>query len=301
MEFRKFQKVRPLGALETEGILEGPDPLYVFEKLDGANVQVRMGEDGKPTCGKRTGWVDETDGQFKAFYDWAMQHEPFQFLDPDLILYGEWLIHHTVRYEEMHYGRFYLFDVFSISRDAYLPYVEVRRAAANYGCRHIRPCYVGPFRGYDHLQSLVGETNYAADKGEGIVIKRYGFRNRFQQQVWAKIVCEQFKEKFHEKLKAEHAVDKYDGSDICRALITEARVRKIREKGRNGELPEPVEFCGDMRDMRWIPQWLYEDILDEDLRYIATNFKKVDFERLRSRVTGFIAPMLKEIIAKQVA
>lgn len=80
------------------------------------------------------------------------------------------------------------------------------------------------------------------------------------------------------------------------------KFQKVRPLGAlEGELPEPVEFCGDMRDMRWIPQWLYEDILDEDLRYIATNFKKVDFDRLRSRVTGFIAPMLKEIIAKQVA
>lgn len=301
MEFRKFQKIRPLGALETEGILEGPDPLYIFEKLDGANAQVRMGEDGKPTCGKRTDWVDETDGQFKAFYDWVMGHAPFRFLDPDLILYGEWLVRHTVRYHDMYYSKFYLFDVFSISRDAYLPYDEVSEIAAKYCLRYLTPLYVGRFRDYEHLQGLVGMTKYAVDEGEGIVIKRYGFRNRFQQQVWAKMVCEQFKEKFAEKLKTESIVDKYDGSDICRALITEARVRKIREKGRNGELPEPVEFCGDMRDMRWIPQWLYEDMLDEDLRYIATHFKKVDFERLRSRVTGFIAPMLKEIIAKQVA
>ncbi len=299
MDFRKFQKVRPLGALETEGILEGTDPLYIFEKLDGANAQIRMGDDGKLTCGKRTDWVNEMDSQFKAFYDWAMNYEPFKSLDPDLILYGEFLIHHTVSYHDMHYGKFYLFDVFSISKDVYLPYEDVKAIACTYLCDYLKPLYVGPFVDYDHLQSFVGHTDYGVDRGEGIVIKRYGFRNRFSQQVWAKIVCEKFKETLHEKIKAENVVDKYDGSDICSALITEARVRKIREKGRNGELPEAVEFCGDMRDMRWIPAWLYEDILDEDLRYIATHFKKVDFERLRSRIAGFIAPMLKEIVATQ--
>ena len=110
------------------------------------------------------------------------------------------------------------------------------------------------------------------------------------------ILCEKFREKFDAKRKAEKSIDKYDGSAICQALITEARVRKIREKGRNGELS--VEFCGDMRDMRWIPHYLYEDILEEDLYYIATHFEKVDFKRLKSRVVGFTAPFLKDIIAR---
>lgn len=63
MEFRKFQKVRPLGALETEGILDGT--IYIFEKLDGSNAQVRMGTDGV-VCGRRTGWIEETSGQFQG-------------------------------------------------------------------------------------------------------------------------------------------------------------------------------------------------------------------------------------------
>ena len=302
MEFYQYQKIRLAGDLETEGLLDrasAADPIHVFEKLDGSNVQVRMGQDGTLRCGKRTEWIDETNEQFQGFYDWAMGHAPFRSLDPDLILFGEWLTHHTVRYDDVCYEKFYLFDVFSFSRRAYLPYGDVKRAADLYRCYCVPPFYVGSFQGYDHLQQLVGQTSYALDKGEGVVIKRYGFRNRFDQQVWAKMTCEEFREKFDEKVAAERAADKYDATDICRALITPARVRKIREKGRRGELPQPVEFCGDMKDMRWIPAWLYEDILDEDLRYIAMHFKKVDFERLRHRTTGFVAPILKEIIAEQ--
>jgi len=296
VEFRKFQKIRPLGALETEGILEGTDPIYIFEKLDGSNTQIRMTEEGL-ACGKRTDWVIETDGQFKNFYDWVMSHAPFQSLDTDLILFGEWLVRHTVKYQDIYYHKFYLFDVFSISKNAYLPYEDVKAIAEQYGCECLEPMYIGPFVDYDHLQGFVGQSEYAINRGEGIVIKRYGFRNRFDQQAWAKIVCDEFLETFHNKAKGERAVDKYDGSDICRALITKARVQKIREKGRNGELP--VEFCGDMRDMRWIPDLIYEDILDEDLRYIATHFQRVDFARLKSRTKGFVAPYLKEIIAEQ--
>lgn len=293
MEFRKFQKVRPLGALETEGILDGT--IYIFEKLDGSNAQVRMGTDGV-VCGRRTGWIEETGGQFQGFYDWAKAHEPFKTLDPDLILYGEWLVKHTVQYRDMHYQKFYLFDVFSLSKNAYLPYEDVKAIAEQYECEYLKPMYIGPFIDYEHLQGFVGQSEYAVNRGEGIVIKRYSFRNRFDQQVWAKVVCEKFREKFDAKRKAEKSIDKYDGSAICQALITEARVRKIREKGRNGELS--VEFCGDMRDMRWIPHYLYEDILEEDLYYIATHFEKVDFKRLKSRVVGFTAPFLKDIIAR---
>lgn len=298
VEFIKYHKIRRLGAVENEGILD-KGTVYIFEKLDGANTQIRMEIiDGKKQLllGSRNRFITEEDGQFAAFYDWAHNHEPLQNLPVGIILFGEFALPHTIKYNDDFYNKFYLFDVYSIEGDGYLGYEEVERVAKEYDLELVKPWFVGtPDELADYMQ-FVGKSDYGP-KGEGIIIKNYGFLNRFGRQAYAKVVSEEFKEVFDNKYQIERKEKSSNEREVLATLVTEARVRKILEKGKNGEIDlGGFEYAGDMRDMRWLPKAVYDDIIDEEAHYICRNFARVDFVNMRRMCPGFVAPILKSII-----
>ena len=104
----KYPKIRRLGDEDNDGILMGK--VYVQEKIDGANAQIWI-EDGEIKCGSRT---QELTQGFNGFVDYAKSHEGIRKCleaNPNHRLFGEWLVRHTIAYNETVYKKFYLFDV----------------------------------------------------------------------------------------------------------------------------------------------------------------------------------------------
>ena len=90
------------------------DLIYVFPKIDGTNCQTYMNDDGFIEAGNRTRVLSENDNNMR-FYQFAMSDErikAFHTKYPNLRLYGEWMVEHTIKgYREDAMNKFYVFDV----------------------------------------------------------------------------------------------------------------------------------------------------------------------------------------------
>ena len=115
--FRKYEKIHRLGKEETDGILTPGENVIITvqEKIDGANASIWQDEAGNLQRGSRNRALPE-DESFNGFKEWVEDnHDKLQavFAEyPNIRLYGEWLVRHSIAYNSTAYQKFYLFDVY---------------------------------------------------------------------------------------------------------------------------------------------------------------------------------------------
>lgn len=258
-EFRKYDKIPRLGKEETIGILEGV--CHIQEKLDGANASIWLDDGGNIQCGSRNRHL--IDDNFNGFVDYVKSHEGIKALlttHPDIILYGEWLVKHSVKYPEGAYKKFYLFDV-EAGGKFLIP--ELMYALAN-DYEILTVPYIGKFTNptVDELKAFVGKSALS-ESGEGVVIKNMSFTNRFGDLCYAKIVCENFQESSKVKL-----IDSDKESYVVSKYMTVGRVVKIMNK-----LQPEINERLDMQHIPRICNSAYHDMITEEIWEIT---KKVD-------------------------
>lgn len=92
-----------LSPAEVDELLQGP--VVVEEKLDGANLGVSVGPDGRLRAQNRGAWLTEPmGGQFKRLPQWlaARQARLVDALGEDLIVFGEWCAaRHSLDYQAL--------------------------------------------------------------------------------------------------------------------------------------------------------------------------------------------------------
>lgn len=197
MEFKKYQHIERFGTDETEGIEYGQ--CYIFPKIDGTNGQTYMKGD-KLMAGSRNRELSlEDDNQ--GFYDYVLRNPclvEFHLEFPEVRLYGEWLVPHTLRtYRQDAWKKFYVFDVEYL--DNLLPYDQYLPMLQKYNLDFIIPLAIINNPTYDNLVAKLPANTFLIEDGkgdgEGIVIKNYDYKNKYGRQTWAKIVKTEFKEK----------------------------------------------------------------------------------------------------------
>ena len=199
MNFLKYPRVEKK---ETLDILN--KPVYVQEKLDGANASIWLGDNGTLRCGSRNQEV--TDQGFRGLpeflkSDAAQGIHHFLLERPShlrlygesshLRLYGEWLVKHTVDYKPECCQQFYLFDIYDHLTNKFWSPILVRDVAKKHNISMVDMTPDARVYSFSELkQDFVGKSVLTAkpNKGEGIVVKsRCGNYS-------AKIVREEFKE-----------------------------------------------------------------------------------------------------------
>lgn len=198
--FIKYQHIERLGTPETDGILMGT--CYVFPKIDGANSQIFLNPDGEIGCGSRNrDLVDGDDNH--GFRDWVKANKekfmPFFESFPNCILYGEWLVKHTLQtYRPDAWRKFYVFDVLEAD-GAYWNYEQYSEVLKSLGIEFIPPITIVDNPTGAFLMGFLEKNTYLIEDGkglgEGVVIKNYDYRNRFGRITWAKIVRNEFRDK----------------------------------------------------------------------------------------------------------
>lgn len=238
MEFRKYQHVERYGTNEVEGIEYGK--CYIYPKVDGTNSSCWLGDDGNIHAGSRNRelTLDKDNGGFYA-YILTLDNVKQCLLDnPNLRLFGEFLIPHSLRtYRDDCWRKFYVFDVIEELGDdefRYLPYDEYKELCDKYNIDYLPPIAIINNPSYENLISMLDRNVFlikdGCGVGEGIVIKRYDYKNKYGRTTWAKIVTSEFKEK-HAKVmrggnKAEEGkkmvehiiVDKYVTTALCEKI-----------------------------------------------------------------------------------
>jgi hypothetical protein len=208
MEFVKYQHIERLGTDEVEGIENGR--CHMFYKIDGTNSQAYLGEDGTLRAGSRNRELTP-DNDNAGFCKYAMQEirlQEYLKKHPTHRLFGEWLVPHSLKtYRDDAWKTYYIFDVCEENGEEtrYLPYEEYKILLEEFGIDYIPPIATIENPTIEDLTNLLEKTgNFlikdGAGNGEGIVIKNYNYKNKYGRQTWAKIVCNEFKEKHSKEM-----------------------------------------------------------------------------------------------------
>jgi ATP-dependent RNA circularization protein (DNA/RNA ligase family) len=268
--FKKYEKIHGLHKPECDGILTVP--CYIQEKIDGANVSIWL-EDGVIHCGSRTRDLTLAGDGFNGFIDYVNKHEGIQSLlkdEPQFRLYGEWLVRHTIQYNELAYKQFYMFDIYDEGTETWLPIENVNAIGVIRDIKTAPLLNVYPVgTNMDEVVRLAGMSELGG-KGEGVVIKPLTpFTNQFGNEVYAKYVTNEFKEDnavcFGGNNKSSET---YTEMYYIQKFVNLARVQKIFHK---------MESELGRLDMKHIPQVMgrvFYDIITEECWTIATEMAK---------------------------
>ena len=294
MEFKKYQHIERFGRTEVEGILNGT--VHIFDKIDGTNAQVWLGEDGMLHFGSRNRELS-LDFDNNGFMNSLRNNKnliDFFSENKCLRLCGEWLKPHTIKYyEDNAWANFYVFDVMD-DNDKYLPYEEYVELLEKHNILYIPALAVLNNPTYEDISSYFNKVKFLVKEGcgmgEGIVIKNYQYTNKFGNKIWAKIVLEEFKS----SRKSNKIKQKYD-SDLVEERIVEKYITKSFVEKEYAKLL--VDGVFDNKSIPRLLNTIFYSLIAEDAWDFVKEFKKptVNFKTLeflcRERVKSFL-PMV---------
>ena len=292
--FKEYTKIHRLGSEENDGILFGK--CYIQEKIDGANTSIWI-ENGEVRCASRTQLLS---GGFNGFYDYVQKHEGIKKLltdFPQYRLYGEWLVKHSVPYHEISYRKWYMFDILSENAEVFMSLDGVNEVAQKYDIATPQLFEILENPSLDDVQKFVGKTNLG-EKGEGVVIKNFGFTNKFGRNEYAKIVTQDFKElnaivfggnnKYSETYWEMYIVNKY---------MTLPRIQKIMSK-----LQSVIEKRLDMEHTARIINTAYHDMITEEIWDIQKKVTgSINFKHLSRLSQRKAAQIYHDLLLNQVS
>lgn len=313
-DFRKYDHLERHGRTEVQDITVGK--VYVFPKLDGTNASVWMGNDGKVKCGSRNRTLS-IDNDNAGFCAWVNSDDPVAKTlrmavgaAPQLTLYGEWLVPHSLKtYRSESWRRFWIFDVYDRVAQCYQSFNGYKTFLATYGLDFIPPLSIIENPSIEQLDAAVALNTFQIKDGEGVgegvVLKNYNWRNKFGRQPWAKIVRNEFKEmnakEFgpNEKKGPDHVEAKIAERYVTKALVDKVRAAVVRnaalatEEGRlflDQGATEDWKGFEEKNRGKIIPELLHRvfyDVVNEDMWDAVKRHKNptINFKTLQSFVT----------------
>lgn len=261
--------------------------ITITEKIDGANASIVVNEDGTLTACSRRNELNQNN-TLQGFYDFV------QTLDASIvsaaltsryILFGEWLVKHTIRYPEDKMKQFYVFDVYDTETEQYMPWDFTKQIAEFIGLKTVPLFYDGPFISWEHIYSFVGKTEMDGEPtGEGVVIKSQDrLDNKFSgTPEYVKIVAKEFSEVHQSKPQkeidpAKIAAKKADET-LAATIVTARRITKGLEKLiEDGIIPEDWDEKSLGVIAKHLPRAIYNDCVKEEPETVAQieNFGKI--------------------------
>lgn len=291
-DFIKYHHVERFGRPEVAGIEDGV--CHVFPKLDGTNASVWWEDEGIRAGSRRRPLTPMDDNH--GFCDWAYHNDKLiYFLEAykHLRLYGEWLVPHTFKgYRDDAWRRFYVFDVVERNTNEFVAYDEYSQLLEQYDLDFIPRIAIVNHGQEKQFWDIAEQNDYlckpGAGPGEGIVIKRHGFTNRYGRTVWAKMVRSEFKEQNLKTMGcpvvsgAERVEDK-----IIAAAVTPTLVQK--------ELAKIQWLDGPVQPR--LLQSVYRCVVTEELWPAIKKLKNptIDFKLLNRLCVGRVKELASDL------
>lgn len=293
MEFKRYQHVERLGNDAVEGLLNGT--VYLMPKIDGTNGSVWVTKDFRLSCASRNRVLELGDDN-QGFCHWVVQNRDkfirYFALHPTHILYGEWLVPHTLRaYRKEAWRDFYVFDVYDYATEKYVHYSDYSHVLEDMGITYVPVLSYGENLTENQIIKQLEDNTYLLDdgrvqegiRGEGLVIKNYDFVNRFGHVVWGKLVRGEFKEKHRKenvlKIGTEQSLEK----SIVEMFLTETFLEKEYAKMLE-TAPWSSKRIGEYLGRVW------HEFVTEEIFAILKKYKNptIDFKNLQHEVTDKI-------------
>ena len=298
--FVKYMHLERYGNDEVDGIEQGTT--YVFPKLDGTNAQVWLNKGGNISAGSRNRTLS-LDNDNAGFMNHIITDSRIKWLladFPELRLYGEWLVPHSLKtYREDAWRKFYIFDVYNVETGEIYHYDRYKEILDAYELDYLAPIAIVKNGTREHYEKCLDKNVFLIKDGmgvgEGIVIKNYGWQNKFSNTVWAKMVTNSFKEIHHKEMGApviggETLEEKIVAEYVDEHLINKTEAKIINEKATN-------EMFLDKRDIPRLLQTVFYDLINEELWNIVKKHKnpKIDFAYLQRLTTTKVKETRKDI------
>ena len=300
MEFKKYQHVERFGRGSVLNIELGT--CYVFPKIDGTNSSIWLGEDGIVRGGSRNRELSlEKDNA--GFYESMLNNANIKaYLEkhPTHRLYGEWLVPHSLKtYRDDAWRRFYIFDICLDREDGsveYIPYDIYKVWLEEFNLDYIVPLKVINNGSYENFVNELDNNNFmikdGMGTGEGIVIKNYDFYNGHGQQIWAKIVTSEFKERHHKQMGCPIVENKMVEQSIVDEFVTIAFIEK--------EYAKILNDNDGVFNSKDIPKFLSKvsyELINEEMWNILKKYKNptINFKTLNALTIKKIKNVKKDI------
>ncbi len=303
MKFNKYQHIEKLGREEVDGLLDGK--VFCFPKIDGTNGCLFLDDDGNLCAGSRKRQLTlEQDNA--GFYADSLEHPEYKaYLEahPNHILYGEWLVKHTIKhYDDDAWRKFYVFDVLEVNtgtdkESRYVPYYEYQPELAAYNIGYIPLMVVLNKPSIEDIADLAKDNHYLISDGEnigeGIVCKRYDYKNKWGRVIWGKLVAEEFFNKKQKLRTKNHEIKSDFEAVIAQQYITDAVIKKEYAKIQE-EYPEARrnELIGRVLNT------VYESFITEDLTTVVRKNKNcvINFRYMKKQSDWRV----KEVLADEL-
>jgi hypothetical protein len=303
MEFRKYDKIKRIGMVETQDIFKDNDIITIEEKLDGANTSFFV-KDGNIIFGSRNQQMTSNEGEdtnVQKMFMACVNYVRDILKDKDLsllngkIVYGENMVKHTLNYDWEMTPPFVAFDIYDVETGKYLATNDKMALFEEYQLipAPIISITLAEYVKEDIEESYISTSKYAPKdnpfKAEGVVIKNYA------KQIFAKYVREEFKEDNKKVFGGGKKDAKNDDEVIVAKYCTNARINKqiysmINEEG----------IALEMAMMKQLPNKVWEDIIEEEYKTILTTKYKLDISNIRKMVAKRCLEVLKQMIAINV-
>lgn len=287
MKQKKYLDIERLKEKYVSAFNKG-EHIVIQEKLDGANSAICYdAETGSLVAFSRRQKLTP-ENTLQGFYAFVLTLDPILWADVTsngrYIVFGEWLVKHTIKYPDELLRNFYVFDLWDTETEQYAPWFLTHQVAQALGLKTVPVFYDGEFTTWDDLYAMVGHTQMQAEPtGEGIVIKSQDrLDNKFSgTPAYVKIVAKEFSEVHQSKpheVDPEKLAAKQAAEALALTIVTERRVAKTIEKFIEDNLiPEnwDEKNLGDLAKI--LPRAIYEDCVKEEADIVnqIENFGKI--------------------------
>lgn len=283
MEHKKYMDIERLKETFADGFEVG-DEIIVQEKIDGANASWQYDEESNTLQSFSRRKVLDFKETLRGFYQFVQElHKEEYKTSPDVRVFSEWLVLHTVPYPQDAYNKAYVYDLYDTKLEKYLPQDEVKEFCEQHNLIYSPVLYSGKFTSWDEILKLVGQTKLGGEYGEGIVVKNMTKLNNpnTRKPFYTKIVCEKFSET---KGQSNKIVDpeKLKEREVAREetsrIVTEARVIKLLHKMvDDGIISEDWDEKSMSIIAKMLPREVYNDCVKEEndiVISVGSNFGK---------------------------
>lgn len=300
MRYHSYQHVERYNREEFESFRYA-DNIYVFPKLDGTagvvtaehqfvyagsrNRQVSIGDDNQGFAA----WVESYDPEAIALRGFCKGHE-------NLHVHGEWLGAKKCLGTIKDYVKtgFWIYDVFNEDTGEYLDFSAYFPMLTLYGVMNVI-VPIAVLDNYDEEKFVELATNnhflLPENKvGEGIVLKSYGWRDKYGKQQFLKLVLDEFKDN---KGKGRDKSPKSNNElsvTIINDFVTAADIDKAYNKCKLvcGEAAPLHKVLGMTMNM------VFDDFLSEEMTEVVRKYKypTLNFGELRALVNEKVRAQL---------
>ena len=302
MKHKSYMDIKVASPATINGFEVG-DHIIIQTKVDGANAAIRYDPETDSIVAQSRKNILNTSNTLRGFYEFTqlLDKEAIkEVLGADLILYGEWLVSHSVSYPENAYKDFYVYDIYDTEKNEWAPQWFVEQTAILLHLPYVKTWYDGEFISWEHCKSFLPNSAYGEIEQEGIVVKNMTKLNSLDnhEPFYVKIVNTRFKEKMERKEKKAQSPEQIafeeEENNKTKTIVTPARVEKLLNKLVDEEIiPENWGATHMTTIARNIPKNVVQDCIKEEPEIVATidNFGK--------RANSITMKIVKDILSKK--